>query len=143
MKPSQARVQARKERRIVSARSLARELAHKNVVRGVDARVVKSAVDERVLKADEVYRFVPKSTFARKLRSHAPLSLEEGDRLARLARLKAYAEEVFESAEDADTWLHEANPFFGGEKPIDLLLTDEGARRVETALRRIDFGDYS
>jgi putative toxin-antitoxin system antitoxin component (TIGR02293 family) len=113
------------------------------ILGGVSAALVKSAVEHDVLALDEVYRFIPKSTFARKLRDNTPLSVEEGDRIARLARLKSYASDVFESRQDAAIWLNESNPTLGGDTPIDLLLTDEGARRVETVLRRIDYGDYT
>lgn len=77
------------------------------------------------------------------MRENSKLSIEEGDRLARLARLKSYAGDVFDSREDAENWLNESNPALRGEFPIDLMLTDEGARRVETVLRRIDYGDYT
>lgn len=128
---------------IKTARGLSRALTHHLILAGVSAALVKSAVEHNVLALDEVYRFIPKSTFARKLRSNSTLSVEEGDRLARLARIKSYAGEVLGSDRDAETWLGEPNPRLGGDAPIDLLLTDDGARRVETILRRIDYGDYS
>lgn len=128
---------------IKTAKGLSQALSHKRVIAGVNASLVKSAVDHDLLTLEEVHRFIPKSTFARKVRNGSALSVEEGDRLARLARLKAYAAEVFDSAEDAEIWLNEKNPSLGGEAPIALMLTDDGARRVETILRRIDYGDYS
>ena len=57
--------------------------------------------------------------------------------------MKAYAANVFDSEDGAEIWLHEQNPALGAEAPIDLLVTDDGARRVEIVLRRIDYGDYS
>jgi putative toxin-antitoxin system antitoxin component (TIGR02293 family) len=128
---------------IKTARGLRRALTHRIILAGVSAALVKSAVEHGVLAPDEVYRFIPKSTFARKLRNDIALSVEEGDRLARLARLKAYAGDVFDSDRDAELWLNEENPALGGQTPISLILTDDGARRVETTLRRIDYGDYS
>lgn len=128
---------------IKTAKVLSQALSHKTILGGVSAELVKSAVDHNVLALDEVYRFIPKSTFARKVRDKSTLSVEEGDRLARLARLKSYASDIFESQEDAKIWLNENNPALGGDTPIDLMLTDEGTRRVETVLRRIDYGDYT
>ena len=128
---------------IKTARGLRRALTHRLILAGVSAALVKSAVEHGVLAPDEVYRFIPKSTFARKLRNDIALSVEEGDRLARLARLKAYAGDVFDSDKDAEIWLNEENPALGGQTPISLILTDDGARRVEAVLRRIDYGDYS
>jgi putative toxin-antitoxin system antitoxin component (TIGR02293 family) len=129
--------------RVKTAKGLSRTLTHRIILGGVSAALVKAAVDHDVLALDEVYRFIPKSTFARKVRDNTTLSVEEGDRIARLARLKSYAADVFDSEEDAGIWLSENNPALSGEAPIDLLLTDEGARRVETVLRRIDYGDYT
>ena len=57
--------------------------------------------------------------------------------------MKAYAADVFDSEDDAEAWLHEPNPALDAKAPIDLLVTDDGARRVEIVLRRIDYGDYS
>ena len=57
--------------------------------------------------------------------------------------MKAYAADVFDSEDDAEIWLHEPNPALDAEVPIDLLVTDDGARRVEIVLCRIDYGDYS
>lgn len=128
---------------VKTAKNLSRSLTHRIILSGVRAALVKAAVDHDVLALHEVHRFIPKSTFARKVRDNATLSVEEGDRIARLARLKSYAADVFASEDDAGIWLGETNPALGGEAPIDLLLTDEGARRVETVLRRIDYGDYT
>jgi putative toxin-antitoxin system antitoxin component (TIGR02293 family) len=127
---------------IKTAKALSRALSHKTILGGVSAELVKFAVDHDVLALDEVHRFIPKSTFARKVRDKSTLSVEEGDRIARLARLKSYAGDIFENPEDAQTWLNENNPTLG-DTPIDLMQTDEGARRVETVLRRIDYGDYT
>jgi len=115
---------------VKSAKGLSRTLTHRIILGGVSAALVKSAVDHDVLALDEVHRFIPKSTFARKVRDNTTLSVEEGDRIARLARLKSYAADVFDNEEDAGIWLSENNPALGGEAPIDLLLTDDGARRV-------------
>ena len=40
-------------------------------------------------------------------------------------------------------WLTTPNKALGGEKPIDLLDTDTGARKVEDVLGRIAYGVYS
>ena len=63
--------------------------------------------------------------------------------MARLLRIKVHAREVFEDAATAEAWLNEPNPALGQRVPVELLVTDEGTRAVETVLRRIDYGDYS
>lgn len=122
---------------------LERRLGHHAIIEGVDARLVKEAVEHRLLGLEEVHRLIPASTFARKVREGRKLSREEADQIARLFRIKSYALEVFEDAPSANTWLGEPNPALGGRAPGELLVTDEGARAVETVLRRIDHGDYS
>jgi putative toxin-antitoxin system antitoxin component (TIGR02293 family) len=130
-------------RRAAAALQVQRQLSHDAILRGVEAGLVKRAVDAKLLRLDEVHRLIPPSTFARKVREGRKLSREEADQVARLLRVKGYASEVFDDAETADTWLSEPNPALGSRAPVELLLTDEGTRTVETVLRRIDYGDYS
>jgi putative toxin-antitoxin system antitoxin component (TIGR02293 family) len=67
----------------------------------------------------------------------------ESDRLYRLARTIARMEEVFGSREKAEIWLKEPNRALGMQTPLDLLDTDEGAKRVEDVLIRIGHGVFS
>src|SRR5208282_5115442 len=68
------------------------------------------------------------------------LTAEQSDRLIRAARLLANAEETFGSTEKAGLWLRRPTRALGGERPLDLLDTEEGAREVETLLGRINHG---
>ena len=120
-----------------------RRFGHDAILEGVDARLLKEAIGKGLLRLDEVQRLIPASTLARKMREGRKLSREEADQVARLLRIKAYAADVFEDPEVAETWLSEANPALGDRIPAALLVTDEGTRAVETVLRRIDYGDYS
>lgn len=65
------------------------------------------------------------------------------DRLARVARLLATADETFGAAEKAHRWLRKPNRGLGGQVPLELLATDTGARLVEQALGRIDHGIFA
>lgn len=116
---------------------------HRAILEGIAARSLKEAIGQGVLRQDEVQRFIPASTLARKVREGRKLAREEADQVARLLRVKAYAAEIFESTEVAETWLRDPNPALGDRLPAELLVTDEGTRAVETVLRRIDYGDYS
>ena len=58
-------------------------------------------------------------------------------------RVAAHAARVFEDPELCGAWLRTGNPALGGERPIAMAATDAGARRVETVLNRIAWGDYS
>lgn len=80
------------------------------------------------------YRIVPKTTLQRRTR----LTLEESERLERLARIAALAEEVWEAPGLAREFLFTAQPQLGDERPVDLARTDLGARQVEQLLMRIE-----
>ena len=65
------------------------------------------------------------------------------DRLYRLSKAIAVAEEVLEGTDNAMSWLRRPQPALGGRVPLDLLVTQAGADQVETLLRRIDYGVYT
>jgi putative toxin-antitoxin system antitoxin component (TIGR02293 family) len=82
------------------------------------------------------YAIVPKTTL---LRRRKRLSVAESERLERLARLTALAEEVWEDAALAREFLTGAQPQLGGERPVDLARSDLGARQVEQLLYAIEY----
>jgi putative toxin-antitoxin system antitoxin component (TIGR02293 family) len=131
------------QRAATAASRVQRQFSHDAMVKGVEAGLFKRAIEAKLLRLDEVRRLIPASTFARKMREGRKLSREEADQVARLLLIKGYAAEVFDDADVAETWLSEANPALGDRVPVELLVTDEGTRAVETVLRRIDYGDYS
>jgi putative toxin-antitoxin system antitoxin component (TIGR02293 family) len=85
---------------------------------------------------------LPARTLARRKKTRR-LSADESDRLLRLARVAARAEEVFGSQERAGDWLRGTVRALGGVRPLDLLDTDLGAQQVERILGRIEHGVYS
>jgi putative toxin-antitoxin system antitoxin component (TIGR02293 family) len=85
---------------------------------------------------------LPPRTLARRKKT-GRLSADESDRLLRLGRVVAQAEEVLGSAERAATWLRGTVRALGGVRPLDLLDTDLGAQQVEQVLGRIEHGVYS
>ncbi len=85
---------------------------------------------------------VPPRTLARRKREKR-LHADESDRLFRLGRTAALAEEVLGSREKATRWLHQPNRALGSETPLRQLDTELGARQVEDLLIRIAHGVYS
>lgn len=85
---------------------------------------------------------ISERTFARR-KVEQLLSKSESDRLYRLARIAALAEEVLGSSQAAERWLKEPNPTLGQATPLSLLDTDAGAQQVSDTLGRIDYGVYS
>lgn len=64
------------------------------------------------------------------------------DRLARIAKIMARAEEVFGSAEKARHWMGKPVQALGGRRPFDKLTTDPGSVQVEDVLAAIEHGVY-
>ena len=86
---------------------------------------------------------IPQRTLTRRLSQHSRLSAAESDRTVRLARVYATAVEMIGDEEKAVEWLRTPNRALGGERPLDQLDTDLGAREVEDVLGRIAYGVYS
>lgn len=86
---------------------------------------------------------IPQRTLTRRLSQGSLLTSAESDRVVRMARVYANAAEMLGDREKAVDWLSTANRALGGEKPLDLLDTDTGARMVEDILGRIAYGVYS
>ena len=84
---------------------------------------------------------IPPRTLQRRAKRKDPqLDREESDRLARVARLYAFASEVLGSDDAARTWMLTKNRSLDNERPFDLLDTEGDAREVEDALGRIQYG---
>lgn len=88
------------------------------------------------------YRIVSKATLARRRKSaRRRLNREESDRLARLARLWAFAVNVWGSQTAARRFLAEPHPLLGGRIPREVATeTEIGARTVEDLLGRLKYG---
>lgn len=82
------------------------------------------------------YRIVPKATLMRRRRSAARrLSASESERVARLARVWAFALDVWKSPQAAQRFLGEPHMLLGRRIPRELAAdTEIGARAVENIL---------
>jgi putative toxin-antitoxin system antitoxin component (TIGR02293 family) len=67
----------------------------------------------------------------------------ESDRLYRLARIVALAQQSLGNRESAARWLKRSNRALGGAAPISAMDTELGARQVEEVLGRIAYGGIS
>jgi putative toxin-antitoxin system antitoxin component (TIGR02293 family) len=99
---------------------------------------------EKGLTFSEVSEIVisPRTLKHRKARGE-PLSLEETDRLVRVARVVTLAEEVFGDHEKALLWLRAPDDGIGHRSPMSMLQTESGGRLVESMLWQIDEGVYT
>ncbi len=110
------------------------------VRRGLPVGAAQAVLDSGRLTPSELDQIVlPRKTLANR-RKLGVLTPEQSDRLIRVARLLAATEETLGNREKAALWLRRSNAALAGERPLDLLDTDEGAREVETLLGRIAHG---
>lgn len=85
---------------------------------------------------------IPARTLARRRTEHR-LSPEESDRVLRVARILARAQEVFGSDDRARRWLAAPCRALGGKVPVELLDTDLGAKTVDDEITRIAHGVFA
>jgi putative toxin-antitoxin system antitoxin component (TIGR02293 family) len=83
---------------------------------------------------------IPERTRRHREAKREPLSLEESDRLVRLTRIQASAEDVFGHSESANRWMREPLGILDGKTPLEVAQTDAGARVIEQLLAKIDWG---
>jgi putative toxin-antitoxin system antitoxin component (TIGR02293 family) len=112
----------------------------KLIRRGLPVGAVQFVLDSGRLTLAELDQIVlPRKTLANRRRIGS-LTPEQSDRLIRVARVLAAAEETFGNQEKAGAWLRRLTRALGGECPLHLLDTDEGAREVTALLGRIGHG---
>lgn len=87
------------------------------------------------------YRLVPKATLERRVRAAKRLSVEEGDRLARLAKVFAMGLEVFRDEVLVRDFLRRPHAMLDRRAPLDVALeTGPGADAVINLLGRGAYG---
>lgn len=84
----------------------------------------------------------PRTLKHRKARRE-PLSHEETDRVVRVARIIALAENVFGNRDKALRWLRSKDDHINERTPLSMLHTESGGRLVESMLWQIDEGIYA
>lgn len=111
------------------------------VRRGVPTRAVDHFLRASHLTFNAIEGHVmARRTFKRREGAAQPLDPAESDRLVRLVRIVAAAEETFADPGKALAWLGRENRALDGLTPLSLADTDLGARSVETLLGRIGHG---
>jgi len=82
------------------------------------------------------------SRWTKNKKSSRGISEQRNDSLKILESLLKLGEKVLGSEDELNHWLH--NPVFAleGKKPIDLIKTESGRRRVEEVLHQIEYGIY-
>lgn len=111
------------------------------VSNGLPKEALKSSVEHFFSSADDrkklLYRIIPEATYKRRKESLSP---DESEKTERLARIFATAQYVWDSEDDARAFMNTPHPMFKGSAPLDVSLTELGARRVEELLWKLFYG---
>lgn len=108
---------------------------------GLPLSTIASVVRNGALRPSELDALViPRRTLAHRKRLGRRLSSRQSDRLTRVVRVVAGAEEAIGDVTKAQRWLRKPNRALQGRRPLDLLASDVGVRIVEQLLGRIEHG---
>ena len=110
-----------------------RQLATSAIHRLVALGITRGEIDALV---------IPLRTLQHRRSRREKLTVEESDRVMRVARVLSQAESVYESRDRALVWLRRTNPRLRGRTPLEMLKTDTGSRLVEELLVQIDEGMF-
>ncbi len=118
---------------------------HERILAGLEFKAVDKLKAHAALTDPELARLlgISEATLRRGRAAGNALDSATSDRLYRLSKILAVAEEVLPDANAAMSWLRRPQPGLAGQTPLDLLVTQAGADEVETLLRRIDYGVYT
>lgn len=130
--------------RVLKRKALTVEQLREQLRKGLPYTALETvASDFDITQEDIVFLLhLPARTLARR-KKEKRLRADESDRLFRVGRIAALAEEVLGSRARAAKWLHRPNTAIGNAVPLHHLDTDLGARQVEDLLLRIAHGVYS
>lgn len=111
------------------------------VAHGLPKQALKKIVDAIGMNSEErkrlLYRIIPEATYKRR---RDKLNAEESGRTERLARVYATAQYVWQLDDEARVFLHAGHPLLQGHAPLDVAMTEIGARRVEDLLWQLYYG---
>ena len=113
-----------------------------NAIReGLPLSTIESVVSGGALRPSDLYALViPRRTLAHRKRLGRRLSTRQSDRLIRVVRVVARADEAIGDFAKAQRWLRRPNRALQGRRPLELAASDVGIRVVEQLLGRIEHG---
>lgn len=86
------------------------------------------------------FQIVPRATLLRRLKKGERLTTAESEKLQRVARVFAMAQEVWGNEEDAREFMVKRHLMLDDRSPFEASLSEIGAREVESILGRLLFG---
>jgi putative toxin-antitoxin system antitoxin component (TIGR02293 family) len=115
------------------------------VLLGLPSSLLKQLANALGLKPSGLAPIVniSEKTILRRVQARSKLKPDESERVARLMRVYVRAVEVFEDRENAKAWLGNPLSVLGGKSPIELMMSEQGAREVEQVLGRLENGVFA
>ncbi|CAE6857927.1 hypothetical protein R75461_07820 [Paraburkholderia nemoris] len=108
---------------------------------GLPKSALRASVEHAARNAEErrnlLFRIIPEATFKRR---RELLNPDESEKAERLARIFATTEYVWDSETDAREFLNTPHSLLDGRTPLDVSMTELGARRVEELLWKLFYG---
>ena len=120
------------------------DLDLESVEEGIELTALNEFIAKSGLSNTDIYEVVlPARTLKHRKARNEPLSIDESDRLARLARVFDHAVQVWSTPERARQWLSAPKKRYEGRTPIQMLRTEIGGRMVDNFLGQIDHGMFA
>jgi putative toxin-antitoxin system antitoxin component (TIGR02293 family) len=116
----------------------------KTVERGVPLSALEEFAAYSGLSLKELIEVViPPRTLKHRKQRREPLSMDESDRLARVARIYELVVRVYGDRDDGKEWLTGPKNRFEGKTPLAMLRTAAGEHAVQEFLIQIDEGMFA
>lgn len=111
------------------------------VAHGLPKAALRASVEHFFIGTEDrkklMHRIIPEATYKRRT---STLSQEESAKTERLARIFATAHYVWDSEDEARAFMTSPHSMLQGVTPLDVSMTELGARRVEELLWRLFYG---
>jgi putative toxin-antitoxin system antitoxin component (TIGR02293 family) len=107
---------------------------------GLPIKVINHLLEKGLTRNEVFDIIIPLRTWKHRRSRHQPLSLEESERVLRVARVLARAQAVIGNEQSALEWLRAPKRRFDGRSPLEMLRTEAGGRLVDQMLIQIDEG---
>jgi putative toxin-antitoxin system antitoxin component (TIGR02293 family) len=119
-------------------------LSWREIERGVPITLLEEfSVYSSLALKDLLEVVIPARTLKHRRQRQQPLSLDESDRLARVARIYELAVKVYGDRDDGRKWLTGAKRRFDGKTALAMLRTEAGEKAVQDFLIQIDEGYFA
>jgi putative toxin-antitoxin system antitoxin component (TIGR02293 family) len=113
---------------------------HELIEAGFSAGSVKALCELGAITPLERDQIIPLERLRTRLARGQRLTVEESDRLFRIAHIIAMAQVLFGDHEKARRWLSKSKHRFSGKNPVGMLSTTQGTRIIEEMLIRMAEG---